>query len=137
MGRQKLKKSLRYEIKWRGLDHKFNTWLPREELLEKGFSKIVQQFDDLEASREGAGARDTTLLAVRKILEDVGLDGDIAQYNEMGGLSGGQKVKVVIAAALWNNPQICVLDEPTYVLSFRNGDGCSDYYTGISWIAML
>jgi elongation factor 3 len=137
MGRQKLKKSLRYEIKWRGLDHKFNTWLPREELLEKGFSKIVQQFDDLEASREGAGARDTTLLAVRKILEDVGLDGDIAQYNEMGGLSGGQKVKVVIAAALWNNPQICVLDEPTYVLPFRSGDGYSDYYTGISWTAML
>ena len=118
MGRQKLKKSLRYEIKWRGLDHKFNTWLPREDLLEKGFTKIVQQFDDLESSREGAGARETSLLAVRKILEDVGLDGDIAQYNEMNGLSGGQKVKVVIAAALWNNPQICVLDEPTYVLSF-------------------
>ncbi|CCA67138.1 probable mrna export factor elf1 [Serendipita indica DSM 11827] len=116
MGRQKLKKSLRYEIKWRGLDHKFNTWLPREELLEKGFTKIVQQFDDLEASREGAGSRETTLLAVRKVLEDVGLDGDIAQYNEMGGLSGGQKVKVVIAAALWNNPQIVVLDEPTNFL---------------------
>ncbi|KAG9053036.1 hypothetical protein FS842_008881 [Serendipita sp. 407] len=116
MGRQKLKKSLRYEIKWRGLDHRYNTWLPREELLEKGFTKLVQQFDDLEASREGAGARETTLLAVRKILEDVGLDGDIAQYNEMGGLSGGQKVKVVIAAALWNNPQICVLDEPTNFL---------------------
>lgn len=78
--------------------------------------KIVQQFDDLEASREGAGSRETTLLAVRKVLEDVGLDGDIAQYNEMGGLSGGQKVKVVIAAALWNNPQIVVLDEPTNFL---------------------
>ncbi|PVG00948.1 putative mrna export factor elf1 [Serendipita vermifera] len=116
MGRQKLKKSLRYEIKWRGLDHKWNTWLPREELLEKGFTKLVQQFDDLEASREGAGARETTLLAVRKMLEDVGLDGDIAQYNEMSGLSGGQKVKVVIAASLWNNPQICVLDEPTNFL---------------------
>ncbi|KAG8833664.1 hypothetical protein FRC17_010268 [Serendipita sp. 399] len=116
MGRQKLKKSLRYEIKWRGLDHRYNTWLPREELLEKGFTKLVQQFDDLEASREGAGARETSLSAVRKILEDVGLDGDIAQYNEMGGLSGGQKVKVVIAAALWNNPQICVLDEPTNFL---------------------
>ncbi|KAG8838059.1 [NU+] prion formation protein 1, partial [Serendipita sp. 411] len=47
MGRQKLKKSLRYEIKWRGLDHRYNTWLPREELLEKGFTKLVQQFDDL------------------------------------------------------------------------------------------
>ena len=106
MGRQKLKKSLQYEIKWIGLDHKFNTWIPREELLERGFTKLVQQFDDLESSREGAGTRDTAASVVRKQLEEVGLDGNIAMYNEMGGLSGGQKVKVVIAAALWNNPQV-------------------------------
>jgi len=91
MGRQKLKKSLQYEIKWRGLDHKFNTWIPREELLEKGFLKIVSQFDDLEASREGAGQRDTSAQIVRKHLEDIGLDGDIAQYNEIAGLSGGKQ----------------------------------------------
>ncbi|KAI0318276.1 P-loop containing nucleoside triphosphate hydrolase protein [Amylostereum chailletii] len=116
MGRQKLKKSLQYEIKWRGLDHRFNTWIPREELLEKGFTKLVQQFDDLESSREGAGQRDTTAHIVRKHLEDIGLDGDIAQYNEISGLSGGQKIKLVIAACLWNNPQICVLDEPSNFL---------------------
>ncbi len=90
MGRQKLKKSLQYEIKWQGLDHKFNTWVPREELLAKGFQKIVSQFDDLEASREGAGQRDTSAHIVRKHLEDIGLDGDIAQYNEIAGLSGGK-----------------------------------------------
>lgn len=106
MGRQKLKKSLQYEIKWRGLDHKFNTWIAREELIERGFVKLVQQFDDLESSREGAGTKETNITVVKKVLEEVGLDGNIAQYNEMGGLSGGQKVKVVIAAALWNNPQV-------------------------------
>jgi len=53
---------------------------------------------------------------VRKHLEDIGLDGDIAQYNEISGLSGGQKIKLVIAACLWNNPQICVLDEPSNFL---------------------
>lgn len=170
LGRQKLKKSFQYEIKWRGMfvvllhkeywsyqefagfDHKFNTWIPREQLLEKGFTKIVQQFDDLEASREGAGQRDTAAHVVRKHLEDIGLDGDIAQYNEISGLSGGllihcyvvrfdltpvsgQKIKLVIAACLWNNPQasflhslgipncltcnwwqICVLDEPSNFL---------------------
>lgn len=72
-----------------GLDHRFNTWIPREELLEKGFGKLVQQFDDLESSREGAGQRDTSAHIVRKHLEDIGLDGDIAQYNEIAGLSGG------------------------------------------------
>ncbi|KAF8316495.1 phosphate import ATP-binding protein pstB [Cantharellus anzutake] len=81
------------------LSGRFNTWLPREDLLEKGFAKVVAQFDDIEASREGAASRETSASAV-------GLDGNIAMYNEMGGLSGGQKVKVVIAAALWNNPQI-------------------------------
>lgn len=116
MGRQKLKKSFQYEIKWRGLDHRFNTWVPREDLIAKGFTKLVQQFDDLEASREGAGQRETSLHVVRKHLEEIGLDGDIAQYNEISGLSGGQKIKLVIAACLWNNPQICVLDEPTNFL---------------------
>lgn len=28
----------------------------------------------------------------------------------------GQKIKLVIAACLWNNPQICVLDEPSNFL---------------------
>lgn len=116
MGRQKLKKSFQYEVKWRGLDHRFNTWIPREELIAKGFNKVVQQFDDLESSREGAGQRDTAAHVVRKHLEDIGLDGDIAQYNEISGLSGGQKIKLVIAACLWNNPQICVLDEPSNFL---------------------
>lgn len=72
-----------------GLDHRFNTWIPRDELIAKGFTKIIQQFDDLESSREGAGTRDTAAHIVRKHLEDIGLDGDIAQYNEISGLSGG------------------------------------------------
>lgn len=92
MGRQKLKKSFQYEVKWRGMDHRYNTWVAREELLTKGFTKIVQQFDDLESSREGAGARETALHVVRKHLEDIGLDGDIAQYNEISGLSGGKNL---------------------------------------------
>ncbi|KAH9015358.1 hypothetical protein EDB84DRAFT_1567730 [Lactarius hengduanensis] len=79
-----------FPVKWKGLDHKF-TWIPRDELLEKWFQKIVSQFDDLEASRE----------APRR-------HGAI-QYNEIAGLSGGQKIKLVIGACLWNNPQ---LDEP-------------------------
>ncbi|KAG6845309.1 hypothetical protein H0H87_011159 [Tephrocybe sp. NHM501043] len=118
MGRQKLKKSFQYEIKWRGLDHKFNTWVSREDLFAKGFTKPVQQFDDLESSREGAGSRDTAAHLVRKHLEQIGLDGDIAQYNEISGLSGGQKIKLVIAACLWNNPQVpsAILYEPSNFL---------------------
>ena len=34
----------------------------------------------------------------------------------LGSLSGGQLVKVVIAGAMWNNPHLLVLDEPTNYL---------------------
>lgn len=47
---------------------------------------------------------------------DIGLDPEIAQYSKIGALSGGQKVKVVIAAAMWNNSHMLVLDEPTNFL---------------------
>ncbi|KAF9169641.1 hypothetical protein BGX21_008168 [Mortierella sp. AD011] len=116
MGRQKLKKSYQYEIKWKNHVHKFNTWMTRERLIELGFEKLVRQFDDKEASREGLGYRDLTPSSIRRHLEDVGLDGDIADHNVISGLSGGQKVKVVIAAAMWNNPHMLVLDEPTNYL---------------------
>jgi len=116
MGRQKLKKSYQYEIKWKNHVHKFNTWIPREKLLDLGFDKLIRQFDDREASREGLGYRDLSPTSIRKHLEDVGLDGDIADHNMISGLSGGQKVKVVIAAAMWNNPHMLVLDEPTNYL---------------------
>jgi elongation factor 3 len=32
----------------------------------------------------------------------------------MRGLSGGQKVKIVLGAARWRRPQIMCLDEPAY-----------------------
>lgn len=34
----------------------------------------------------------------------------------MSALSGGQKVKVVLAACMWNQPHIIILDEPTNYL---------------------
>ncbi|KAI8924422.1 P-loop containing nucleoside triphosphate hydrolase protein [Entophlyctis helioformis] len=116
LGRQKLKKSFQYEIKWVGFAHKHNAWLPREKLLELGFNKLVQAFDDQEASREGQGYRELVPSVIRSHIEEVGLDGDIADNNPISGLSGGQKVKVVLAAAMWNNPHMLVLDEPTNYL---------------------
>ena len=116
LGRQKLKKSFQYEVKWVGMPHKHNSWLPRDQLLEMGFSKLVQAFDDQEASREGQGYRELVPSVIRKHIEEVGLDGDIADNNPISGLSGGQKVKVVLAAAMWNNPHMLVLDEPTNYL---------------------
>ncbi|KAL5339774.1 P-loop containing nucleoside triphosphate hydrolase protein [Aspergillus crustosus] len=116
IGRQKWKKSFQYEVKWVGLLPKNNTMISRETLLGLGFFKLIQEFDDHEASREGLGFRILEPKTIAKHFEDIGLDPEIANHNEISGLSGGQKVKVVLAGAMWNNPHLLVLDEPTNFL---------------------
>ena len=125
IGRQKYKKSFQYEIQWVGLGPKYNTMISRETLLNRGFFKLVQEFDDHEASREGLGFRKLEAADIRKHFEDVGMDADLAEHNEVGGMSGGQKVKIVIAGAMWNNPHLLVLDEPTNYLDRESLGGLS------------
>jgi elongation factor 3 len=90
--------------------------ISRETLLELGFSKLVQDFDDHEASREGLGYRVLEPKVISKHFQDLGMSPDVADHNTISGLSGGQKVKVVLAGAMWNNPHLLVLDEPTNFL---------------------
>ncbi|WYZ39619.1 hypothetical protein EsH8_III_001533 [Colletotrichum jinshuiense] len=116
VGRQKYKKTFQYEVKWRGWLPKYNTQVSRETMIEWGFDKLLQEFDDHEASREGLGYRELQPTVISKHFDDLGLDPEIANHNEIGSLSGGQKVKVVIAGAMWNNPHLLVLDEPTNFL---------------------
>ncbi|KAK7984508.1 hypothetical protein PG989_011910 [Apiospora arundinis] len=116
VGRQKWKKSFQYEVQWKGWLPKYNSQVSRETLIEWGFDKLVQEFDDHEASREGLGYRELQPSVISKHFDDLGLDPEIANHNEIGSLSGGQKVKVVIAGAMWNNPHLLVLDEPTNFL---------------------
>merc|ERR1711966_526292 len=68
------------------------------------------------AQRAGAFSTPLTTVNVEKHLEDVGLDKEFGTHTRMGSLSGGQKVKVVIAASMWNCPHIVILDEPTNYL---------------------
>lgn len=90
--------------------------ISRETLTNLGFFKMVQEFDDHESSREGLGYRVLEPAVISKHFEDIGLDPEIANHNQISGLSGGQKVKVVLAGAMWNNPHLLVLDEPTNFL---------------------
>ena len=62
-------------MKWKYWLPKYNSWVPKEVLLEHGFDKLIQKFDDHEASREGLGYRELTPSVIRKHFEDVGLDG--------------------------------------------------------------
>lgn len=118
---------------------KHNSQISRETLIELGFDKLVQEFDDHEASREGLGFRLLEPKVISKHFEDLGLDPEIANHNEISGLSGGQKVKVVLAGALWNNPHLLVLDEPTNFLDRDSLGGLAvairDYRGGVVMIS--
>lgn len=116
LGRRKLKKDYEYEIQWVGLPIDQTSWLPRDVLEEMGFGKMVNEIDIKEAAAQGLLARPLTTLNVQKHLEDLGLDAEFGTHSRMRGLSGGQKVKVVLAAATWQQPHIIVLDEPTNYL---------------------
>ena len=116
MGRRKAKRSFEYEIKFVNKPHEENEWLSREKLEDWGFDKILQAFDDKEAAKEGAYARPLTSINVQKHLQDVGLEPEFSTHSRIRGLSGGQKVKVVLGACMWNQPHMLVLDEPTNYL---------------------
>ncbi|KAF2257116.1 elongation factor 3 [Trematosphaeria pertusa] len=139
IGRQKYKKSFQYEVKWLHMLPKFNTMISRETLLERGFQKLVQEFDDHESSREGLGYRVLEPKVISKHFEDLGMDPEIANHNQIAGLSGGQKVKVVLAGAMWNNPHLLVLDEPTNFLDRDSLGGLAvairDYKGGVIMIS--
>ncbi|MDE5885333.1 MAG: ATP-binding cassette domain-containing protein [Oscillospiraceae bacterium] len=47
-----------------------------------------------------------------KLLQGLGLSEDLL-YTQMQGLSGNEKVKILLAQALFGNPDIILLDEPT------------------------
>lgn len=118
---------------------KNNSQVSRETLLEWGYQKLIQEFDDHEASREGLGFRILEPKIISKHFEDVGLDPEIANHNQISGLSGGQKVKVVLAGAMWNNPHLLVLDEPTNFLDRDSLGGLAvairDYKGGVVMIS--
>jgi elongation factor 3 len=116
LGRRKLKRSYEYEVAYVGLHPDYNEWLTRDKLEEMGFVKLVNEIDMKEAARLGLVTRPLTEAVVQKHLQDLGIEPEFGTHSQIRGLSGGQKVKVVIAAAMWNNPHILILDEPTNYL---------------------
>jgi len=61
-----------------------------------------------------------------KLLQGLGLESGI-EYQQMDSLDGKQKVKVLLAQALFGNPQIILLDEPTNNLDIRSITWLEDF----------
>lgn len=108
---------LEYEVKKKNIRERDNKYFSKDELLALGFEKLLKQTDEKIAAKDaGLDLRPTTTTEVQKHLDDFGLAQEFGTYGKIRGLSGGQKVKLVLAAAMWNCPHLLVLDEPTNYL---------------------
>lgn len=115
INRKKLKQSYEYEVSFKALSSSENIWMPRDELIRRGFEKKVLEVDTREAQRLGMN-RPLVRREIEKHMADFGLEPEFVSHNTMRGLSGGQKVKIVLGAATWRRPHIICMDEPTNYL---------------------
>ena len=127
-------KEYEYEVHWYGQSDRENVWYTRSKLVdEMGLGKLVEEIDAKIANFRNY--RPLTKQGVIKHLEDFGLEEEIAAHNAVRGLSGGQKVKLVLAAAMWLQPHLLVLDEPTNYLDRDSlgalSAGINDYNGGV------
>eukprot|EP00968_Pinguiococcus_pyrenoidosus_P019160 scaffold2036_cov256-Pinguiococcus_pyrenoidosus.AAC.15 len=105
-----------YECKWRNMDHDHNGWVLKTKLEKRGWAKVLKKVDAKIAAQAGMQAKPLTMENVAQHLENVGLEREFGSHCRIASLSGGQKVKVVLAAALWMCPHVIILDEPTNYL---------------------
>eukprot|EP00667_Euglena_gracilis_P001887 EG_transcript_1888 len=135
VSRKQVKKSYEYEVKWEGSPYTENSFLSKDMLMQLGFDKLMQRVDEREAQSQGAFNRPLTQVNIEKHYTDVGLEVEYSVHSQIRALSGGQKVKVVLGAAVWMNPHIIILDEPTNYLDRESlgalADAIRDFGGGI------
>merc|ERR1712232_555144 len=95
----------------------------------------VQREDERQAAMAGLQTKQLTQPSIEKHLGNFGVDPESASHTQISQLSGGMKVKVVLAGSMWQNPHILILDEPTNYLD-REGLGAlvlaiKDYKGGV------
>merc|ERR1719421_1229251 len=115
--------------------HAYQEEEEEETLVKMGYLKMVQREDEKQAAMAGLQTKQLTQPGVEKHLTNFGVDPESASHTQISQLSGGMKVKVVLAAAMWQNPHILILDEPTNYLD-RDGLGAlvlaiKDYKGGV------
>merc|ERR1739844_243938 len=134
--RQKKKeKTYEYEVKWQFKPMESNCWVEKDILVKMGYLKLVQREDERQAAMAGLMTKQLTQPGVEKHLGEFGVDPESASHTQINQLSGGMKVKIVLAASMWQNPHVLILDEPTNYLD-RDGLGAlvlaiKDYKGGV------
>merc|ERR1719472_807497 len=136
VSRRKGKKGNEYEAQFVGCQNPMeeNSWMSKDALMKMKYTdnsdkkrpeydcgpaleKLMMQMDEkiaFEAS--GIATKKLTALNIQKHLDCFNLENQFGTYSKIHALSGGQKVKVVLASAMWMEPHILILDEPTNFL---------------------
>jgi elongation factor 3 len=137
-GRRKGKKGNEYEVVYFGQDAADalteTTWMAKDALLKMtwvdqadkkktehklgpAMEKLMMQVDERIAfEQSGIATKKLSTLNIQKHLDSFNLESQFGTYSKIHALSGGQKVKVVLAAAMWMEPHVLILDEPTNFL---------------------
>jgi len=118
LGRRKNGRTMEYECTFVGQTAREpNKYIAVEKLTEMGHLKLVQQCDTrIAAMAAGLDLRPLVTTEIQGHLDDFNLEAEFGTHGSIRRLSGGQKVKLVLAAAMWNKPHVIVLDEPTNYL---------------------
>merc|ERR1712012_386523 len=114
--KQNKNKEYEYEVKYANSTSDAGDYLPLKTLKKMGWDKAIKAVDLKIAQRAGLYVRPLSTKNVEEHLEHCGLAREFGTHYRMSALSGGQKVKVVLAAAMWSQPHIVILDEPTNYL---------------------
>jgi elongation factor 3 len=104
------KDNFTYELKW---DHGGTNFYTADKLIEWGFEKRMRVIDLYVEAATGLFKRPMGQKAIEEHFSDFGLDPEFSSHTRMCMLSDSQKLKVVLAAAIWQSPSIIILDEPT------------------------
>lgn len=112
-GRRTGKKEREYEVEFENCSADLNGWLTESDLISRGYEKLLKMIDSKCDASEGAYKVALTQENVENHLEHIGMTKENATHVKIKQLSNGEKVKVVIGAALWMQPHILILDEPT------------------------
>jgi elongation factor 3 len=114
--KQNKSKEYEYEVRYAGSSSDQGDYLPAKVLKKMGWEKAMKAVDLKAAQRAGMMMKALSAKNVEEHLEHCGLAREFGTHYRMSALSGGQKVKVVLAAAMWMQPHIVILDEPTNYL---------------------
>ena len=105
-----------YEVRKVGDRPGVTRWEPKQFLKASYVQKMCKNYDEmLKAMQSGMDVRPLTSEEVYGHLRDFGISRELAE-GKIKRMSGGQKSRLVLAAAMWIKPHIIALDEPTNYL---------------------